>query len=86
VKLPELTSPTVVDLSPGADATVGTLDVTSNPPANVVLDGRPIGKAPRVVRVLPGVHTVLFIHPLYGRRSLSVNVSEGRAARASADF
>jgi hypothetical protein len=76
----------VVDLSSGADANVGALTVTSNPPANVVLDGRPLGKAPRIVKVPAGRHTVLFIHPLYGRQSLSVKVAAGATTNASIDF
>lgn len=86
VKLPEVSPPAVVDLSGSADAKVGAINVTSNPPANVVLDGRPLGKAPRVVKVPAGLHTVVFIHPLYGRQSLSVNVGPGATTNASADF
>lgn len=86
VKLPELPAPTITDLAGGAVPSAGTLNVTSNPPASVLLDGRPLGKAPRIVQVPPGPHTVLFIHPLYGRQSLKVNVSPGRATSASANF
>jgi hypothetical protein len=86
VTLPELPPPSVVDLAGGADPSVGTINVTSSPPANVVLDGRPLGKAPRVVRVPAGVHTLVFVHPLYGRQSLSVSVIPGVTARASANF
>ena len=86
VKLPELSTPTVVDRSSGAEANIGMINVTSNPPANVVLDGRPLGKAPRVVKVPAGKHTLVFIHPLYGRRSVNVNVRSGVTTGASADF
>lgn len=86
VKLPELPPPTIVDRSSGTEASVGIINVTSNPPANVVLDGRPIGKAPRVVRVPAGTHKLVFIHPLYGRRSVVVNVRAGVTTGASADF
>jgi hypothetical protein len=86
VKLNELPPPPVVDMSSNADANVGALNVTSNPPANVVLDGRPLGKAPRVVKVPAGLHIVMFIHPLYGRRTLSVNVGPGATTSASAEF
>jgi hypothetical protein len=86
VELPELAPPSVVDLSSSAEANVGAINVTSNPPANVVVDGRPVGKAPRVVKVPAGLHTVVFIHPLYGRQSLSVNVGSGATTSASADF
>lgn len=86
VKLPELPPPTIVDRSSSTDTKIGIINVTSSPPSNVVLDGRPLGKAPRVVRVPAGIHTVVFIHPLYGRRSLSVNVRPGATTGASADF
>lgn len=86
VKLPEVSLPALVDRSGGTDVNVGTVNVTSNPPASVVLDGRPLGKAPLVVRVPAGVHSLLFIHPLYGRRSLRVNVSPGATAGASIEF
>lgn len=86
VKLPEVSSPVLVDRSGGTDVNVGTVNVTSNPPASVVLDGRPLGKAPLVVRVPAGVHSLLFIHPLHGRRSLSVSVRPGATTGASAEF
>jgi hypothetical protein len=65
---------------------LGALDVTSNPPAGLVLDGRPLGKAPRVIQLPPGPHTVLFVHPERGRMSVTVNVRAGRTTSASADF
>jgi hypothetical protein len=86
VNLPDLSPPAVVDMSGSTDANVGSLNVTSNPPANVVLDGRPLGKSPRLVKVPAGLHTVVFIHPLYGRQSLTVNVGAGATTGASAEF
>ena len=86
VKLPELPTPPSVDGSSAIDANAGTLNVTSSPPANVVLDGRPLGKAPRVVRVPAGPHTLVFIHPSFGRRSVNVNVRPGATTGASAVF
>jgi len=70
----------------GANATQGSLEITSSPTTNVVLDGRPIGKAPRVVPVAPGLHTVVFIHPERGRMLLNVNVQPGQTTSAAADF
>lgn len=67
-------------------ATQGTLDISSNPPTNVVLDGRPIGKAPRLVPISPGPHTVVFIHPQRGRMSLNVNVKAGETTTAAVGF
>jgi len=72
---------------PGATSTgIGAIDITSSPPANVVLDGRPLGRAPCVVQVPAGPHTVVFIHPKYGRQSRNVNVGTRQTASASAAF
>lgn len=79
-------TPPSVDASSDIVANAGTLNVTSSPPANVVLDGRPLGKAPRVVQVPAGPHTLVFIHPSYGRRSLNVTVRPGATTGASAVF
>jgi hypothetical protein len=87
VQLPDVpTAAPLVDRASANDSNVGTINVTSNPPANVVLNGRPVGKAPRVVRVPAGAHTLVFIHPLYGRRSMTVSVKSGATTSASADF
>jgi hypothetical protein len=50
------------------------------------VDGRPVGKAPRAVDLPPGLHTVVFIHPTEGRRSVTVNVLSGRETSASVEF
>lgn len=86
VQLAEAPAPSVVVLSSDSTAKLGTVNVTSNPPANVVLDGRPIGKAPRLVQVPVGTHQLVFIHPLYGRKSQSVTVTAGQTATAAASF
>jgi hypothetical protein len=65
---------------------LGVLEVTSSPITGVVLDGRPLGKAPRVVQLPSGLHTVLFVHSERGRMSVTVNVRPGRTTSASADF
>ncbi|HVY26654.1 MAG TPA: PEGA domain-containing protein [Polyangiaceae bacterium] len=86
VKLAELPdAPTIVDLSNG-DPNAGTIDIAATPPAHVVLDGRPLGKSPRVVRAPAGAHTLVFIHPLYGRRTLPVTVRSGATTAASTEF
>jgi len=72
--------------STAASLAVGSLEITSSPSASVVLDGRPLGKAPRLVKIAPGVHTVVFIHPARGRMLLNVNVNAGQTTRAAADF
>ena len=65
---------------------LGVLDVTANPTTALVLDGRPLGKAPRVVELPSGPHTVLFVHAERGRMSVTVNVRPGQTTSASADF
>lgn len=69
-----------------ASTTLGSLDIMSSPAANVVLDGRPLGKAPGVVKVASGPHTVVFIHPERGRMVLNVNVTPGHTTSAAAEF
>lgn len=86
VRLAEVpASPAVVDRSNG-DSNAGTIDVTSTPPSSVVLDGRPLGKSPSLVRAPAGAHTLVFIHPLYGRRSLSISVRPGETTTATTEF
>lgn len=86
VSLPELPPASdVVDTSKG-NVNAGIINVASTPPSKVVLDGRPLGMSPRQVRVPAGPHTLVFIHPLYGRRSLNVNVRSGATTSAAADF
>ena len=82
-KQPELTPRRVTSKS---KERLGALDVSSNSPAGLVLDGRPLGKAPLVVQLPSGPHTVLFVHPERGRMSVTVNVKAGRTTTASANF
>ncbi|MDI1451454.1 PEGA domain-containing protein [Polyangium sp. 6x1] len=56
----------------------GTLDILSDPPQDVVLDGKPIGKTPLTnYRVKAGSHDVTFLDPAEGDRTMSVNLSPG---------
>ncbi|MDI1435299.1 PEGA domain-containing protein [Polyangium sorediatum] len=56
----------------------GTLDILSDPPQDVLLDGKPIGKTPLTNhRVKMGPHDVTFLDPAEGDRTMSVNVSPG---------
>ena len=72
--------------SASVEPALGVLDASSNPPSSLVLDGRPLGKTPRVVQLSTGPHTVVFVHPERGRMSVTVNVRAGRTTSASADF
>lgn len=57
----------------------GLLDIVSNPPAAVVVNGRPLGHTPlRGVRVEPGPQSIVFIHPDLGRKVVSTVVTSGR--------
>jgi hypothetical protein len=62
------------------------LTLTSNPPCNVVLDGRPLGTTPREVTVSAGAHAVVFIHPTKGRKAVRVEAVDGKAAVAAVTF
>ncbi len=56
----------------------GTLDILSDPPQDVVLDGKPIGKTPLTnYRVKVGSHDVTFLDPAEGDRTMTVTVSPG---------
>jgi len=56
----------------------GTLDILSDPPQEVLLDGEKIGKTPLTnYRVKAGSHDVTFLDPTEGDRTMSVNVSPG---------
>ncbi len=70
-----------------AAGTQGTLNINSIPVSNVVLDGVPRGSTPKIgLKVAPGKHTVVFIHPQHGRKVTSVNVQPGQTATAAVRF
>jgi hypothetical protein len=65
----------------------GTLNITSTPAATVVLDGRPLGRTPRSgVSVPAGSHTVVFVHPQHGRKTVKTQVSAGGTKTVSVRF
>jgi serine/threonine-protein kinase len=65
----------------------GTLNINSIPVSNVILDGKPLGQTPKVgVSVSPGPHTVIFVHPDFGRKAKSVTVEAGKTAAAIVRF
>ncbi len=64
-----------------------TLNFNSIPPSRIVLDGRPMGQAPLLgVSVTAGTHTVLFVHPEKGRKSIAVTVGAGESKTAHVKF
>jgi hypothetical protein len=73
--------------APAALARKGVLNINSIPLSKIVLDGRPIGGTPRVqVPVVPGYHTVVFIHSVRGRIEKQVHVEAGRTVLAAVRF
>jgi hypothetical protein len=65
----------------------GFLNINSIPIARVVVDGRPLGTTPlTAVDVRPGAHSVTFIHPELGRRSVSVQVGAGQSKAVAVRF
>ncbi len=64
-----------------------TLSLTSDPPANVLLDGTPIGRTPKMgLSVAAGTHTVLFVHPTLGRARASAKLEAGQSKTLRARF
>ncbi len=91
---PPATTPTATAKTPPKDPPKdpapsgnGTLNINSIPVSKVVLDGRPLGNTPQAgISVSAGSHTVTFIHPEKGRKSVTVTVKPGQKATASVKF
>jgi hypothetical protein len=67
-------------------AGIATLQLTSTPPSNVLLDGKPLGTTPlRDVSVAPGTHRVIFIHGAE-RRPKTVEATAGSNQTVSVSF
>lgn len=63
-----------------------TLNISSTPPSNVLLDGKPLGTTPlQGVSVEPGTHRVIFIHGAE-RKPKTVEVEAGKAHDVSVRF
>jgi serine/threonine-protein kinase len=75
-----------VEAPPPASGT-GTLNMNSIPVSRVLLDGKPLGSTPRMgVSVSAGSHTVTFIHPDQGKKTVSVTVKAGETKTAAVKF
>jgi hypothetical protein len=73
--------------APAQSGDSGLLDLTSTPPARVVVNGRPLGETPlRGVRVTAGRQTILFVLPGQGRKSAVANVAPGGHASVGVKF
>jgi serine/threonine-protein kinase len=64
----------------------GLLAASSNPSAMLVVDGHPLGQSPRAVDLQPGIHTVVFVHPELGRKSMTVSIWAGKTTNVAVDF
>ncbi|MGE3671428.1 MAG: PEGA domain-containing protein, partial [Polyangiaceae bacterium] len=70
---------------PAAPTGNATLRISSIPIANVVVDGRPLGSTPKIVKVSPGNHSVVFISPT-GRKTRGVKVGAGQTQVVAVKF
>lgn len=76
------------EAAPAASEPVGmaTLQLTSTPPSNVLLDGKPLGVTPlRDVTVEPGTHRVIFIHGAE-RKPKTIEAAAGSNQTVSVNF
>lgn len=67
-------------------AGTGTISINAIPACNVLVDGRPVGTTPTRWTGPAGTHTVMFVHPQYGRKMQSVVVKPGGTAVAAVRF
>ncbi|HWA74329.1 MAG TPA: PEGA domain-containing protein [Polyangiaceae bacterium] len=79
-------SATLNALAPAAPGGEGVLGANSIPISNVLIDGRPVGKTPVQLPVASGTHSVVFVHPSLGRKSVRIGVSPGKTAVAAVRF
>lgn len=79
-------APVAATPAPAAASGNATLTFVSDPPSNVVLDGKPLGKTPKTASVPAGNHTVLFIHAEFGRKAKSIPVAGGKNATVKVKF
>jgi hypothetical protein len=62
------------------------LDVLSDPPTEVLLDGKPIGTSPiSAYKVTPGRHDVTFIDEKSGNRTMTVTLQPGETRTVKSD-
>jgi serine/threonine-protein kinase len=74
--------------SPQADPTQGLLNISSTPPSQIILNGRPLGSTPKTAVVVPGdsLQTIVFVHPKMGRRRAQKFVPAGKERTVSIRF
>jgi len=70
---------------PTAGETDATLHVIANPPANVAIDGRPLGMTPQTVSLAAGAHVIVFA-AAEGREVRQIDLSAGGEKTVSVSF
>jgi hypothetical protein len=80
---PATTAPTQL-----ADSTQGLLNISSVPPSQIILNGRPLGSTPKTGISVPGdsLQTIVFVHPKMGRRRAQKFVPAGKERTVSIRF
>lgn len=70
------------------DPSQGLLNVSSVPPSQIILNGRPLGTTPKTAIVVPGdsLQTIVFVHPKMGRRRAQKFVPAGKERTVSIRF
>jgi hypothetical protein len=71
-----------------ADSTQGLLNISSVPPSQIILNGRPLGTTPKTGITVPGdsLQTIVFVHPKMGRRRAQKFVPAGKERTVSIRF
>lgn len=74
--------------APSADPTQGLLNISSVPPSQIILNGRPLGNTPKTGIAVPGdsLQTIVFVHPKMGRRRAQKFVPAGKERTVSIRF
>jgi serine/threonine-protein kinase len=84
---PSRATPATREGAPVAAAGSATLTLNARPWAEVMLDGRSLGKTPIVgLAVAPGRHQVVFTHPTLGTDATTTLLKDGEAVTLSARF
>lgn len=83
---PTWSRPTPAQPKPSPADGQGVIAINSNPASNVLVDGRPVGRTPTQWKGPAGSHMVVFVHPQMGRKVVTVSVTAGGKANATARF
>lgn len=69
--------------------TTGALSISSKPPCEILVDGKPLGlRTPQLdVQLAPGVHKITLVNVEFGiEDSFSIEIAAGERVRTSKDF